>query len=433
MLSTFKSAWKIESLRKKMLFTLFMLLIYRLGSHIAVPYMNSQVISQLMSGAGGSIFSFLDLMAGCNFRRFTIFAANIYPYVTASIILQLLTIAIPSLESLAKEGETGRKAIAKYTRYLSTAIALVQAIGYTFGFFRKAIDATSALEYTTIILSIVAGTSILVWIGEQITEHGIGNGISILIFAGIVSRFPIDIAQSIALVKAGKSSPIFLVLFVIIAIAIVVFVVTLTEGERRIPVQYAKRVVGRKMYGGQATHIPIKVLMTGVMPIIFANSLVAIPATIAMFTSESTRVWIQKWLTPTGGPGAEVFIPGAVIYIISTVILIVFFTFFYTTIQFNTVEYSKNLQANGGFISGIRPGKPTSDYLGRTLNRLVMPGAIALSILAVLPTILTLISGLQFNYGGTSIIIVVGVVLEIHRVLEQQLIMRNYRGFLKNK
>lgn len=433
MLSTFKSAWKIESLRKKMLFTLFMLLLYRLGSHIAVPYMNSQVISQLMSGAGGSIFSFLDLMAGGNFRRFTIFAANIYPYVTASIILQLLTIAIPSLESLAKEGETGRKAIAKYTRYLSTAIALVQAIGYTFGFFRKAIDATSALEYTTIILSIVAGTSILVWIGEQITEHGIGNGISILIFAGIVSRFPIDIAQSIALVKAGKSSPIFLVLFVIIAIAIVVFVVTLTEGERRIPVQYAKRVVGRKMYGGQATHIPIKVLMTGVMPIIFANSLVAIPATIAMFTSESTRVWIQKWLTPTGGPGAEVFIPGAVIYIISTIILIVFFTFFYTTIQFNTVEYSKNLQANGGFISGIRPGKPTSDYLGRTLNRLVMPGAIALSILAVLPTILTLISGLQFNYGGTSIIIVVGVVLEIHRVLEQQLIMRNYRGFLKNK
>ncbi|MFR7760066.1 MAG: preprotein translocase subunit SecY [Peptoniphilus grossensis] len=433
MLSTFKSAWKIESLRKKMLFTLFMLLIYRLGSHIAVPYMNSQVISQLMSGAGGSIFSFLDLMAGGNFRRFTIFAANIYPYVTASIILQLLTIAIPSLESLAKEGETGRKAIAKYTRYLSTAIALVQAIGYTFGFFRKAIDATSALEYTTIILSIVAGTSILVWIGEQITEHGIGNGISILIFAGIVSRFPIDIAQSIALVKAGKSSPIFLVLFIIIAIAIVVFVVTLTEGERRIPVQYAKRVVGRKMYGGQATHIPIKVLMTGVMPIIFANSLLAIPATIAMFTSEPTRVWIQKWLTPTGGPGAEVFIPGAVIYIISTIILIVFFTFFYTTIQFNTVEYSKNLQANGGFISGIRPGKPTSDYLGRTLNRLVMPGAIALSILAVLPTILTLISGLQFNYGGTSIIIVVGVVLEIHRVLEQQLIMRNYRGFLKNK
>ncbi|MGI5949262.1 preprotein translocase subunit SecY [Peptoniphilus sp.] len=426
MLDTFAKAWKVDSLRKKMLFTLFMLLIYRLGSHIAVPYMNSQVISQLISGTDGSIFSFLDLMAGGNFRRFTIFAANIYPYITASIVIQLLTIAIPSLEALAKEGETGRKTIAKYTRYLAIVIALIQAIGYTFGFFQKAINATSPVEYATIILSIVAGTVILIWIGEQITEHGIGNGISILIFAGIVSRFPIDVIQSIKLVQIGQASPIFLVLFIIIAIAIVLFVVTLTEGERRIPVQYAKRVVGRKMYGGQATHIPIKVLMTGVMPIIFANSLTAIPATIAIFTKESTRNWITKWLTPSGGPGV-------VIYIISSIILIVFFTFFYTTIQFNTVEYSKNLQQNGGFIPGIRPGKPTSDYLGRTLNRLVMPGAIALSILAVLPTILTKASGLQFNYGGTSIIIVVGVVLEIHRALEQQLLMRNYKGFLKRK
>lgn len=426
MLDTFAKAWKVDSLRKKMLFTLFMLLIYRLGSHIAVPYMNSQVISQLFSGTGGSIFSFLDLMAGGNFRRFTIFAANIYPYITASIVIQLLTIAIPSLESLAKEGETGRKKIAKYTRYLAIVIAFVQAIGYTFGFFQKAINATSPVEYATIILSIVAGTVILIWIGEKITEHGIGNGISILIFSGIVARFPIDIAQSVQLVRIGQASPLFLILFVIIAIAIVLFVVTLTEGERRIPVQYAKRVVGRKMYGGQATHIPIKVLMTGVMPIIFANSLTAIPATIAIFTKESTRNWITKWLTPSGGPGV-------IIYVISTIILIVFFTFFYTTIQFNTVEYSKNLQQNGGFIPGIRPGKPTSDYLGRTLNRLVMPGAIALSILAVLPTILTKASGLQFNYGGTSIIIVVGVVLEIHRALEQQLLMRNYKGFLKRK
>ncbi len=426
MLDTFAKAWKVDNLRKKMLFTLFMLLIYRLGSHIAVPYMNSQVISQLFSGTGGSIFSFLDLMAGGNFRRFTIFAANIYPYITASIVIQLLTIAIPSLESLAKEGETGRKKIAKYTRYLAIVIAFVQAIGYTFGFFQKAINATSPVEYATIILSIVAGTAILIWIGEKITEHGIGNGISILIFAGIVARFPIDVAQSIKLVQIGQASPVFLVLFIIIALAIVLFVVTLTEGERRIPVQYAKRVVGRKMYGGQATHIPIKVLMTGVMPIIFANSLTAIPATIAIFTKESTRNWITKWLTPSGGPGV-------VIYVISTIILIIFFTFFYTTIQFNTVEYSKNLQQNGGFIPGIRPGKPTSDYLGRTLNRLVMPGAIALSLLAVLPTILTKASGLQFNYGGTSIIIVVGVVLEIHRALEQQLLMRNYKGFLKRK
>lgn len=408
-----------------MLYTLFMLLLYRLGSHIAVPFMNRSVIEQLFTGANSSLFSFMDLMAGGNFRNFTIFAANIYPYVTASIVLQLLTIAIPSLEALAKEGDTGRKAIAKYTRYLSIAIAAVQAIGYTFGIYREAVNATTTIEYVTIIVSIVAGATILIWIGEQITEHGIGNGISILIFAGIVARFPVDVYQSIVRVRAGLASSIYLWLFLILAIAICVFVVILNEGERRIPVQYAKRVVGRKMYGGQATHIPIKVLLTGVMPIIFANSLLEIPSTVAMFSkNEATRKWIEKWLSPAGGPGV-------VIYVIFSILLIIFFTFFYTTIQFNTVEYSKNLQQNGGFIPGIRPGKPTSDYLQRSLNRLVLPGAIALAILSVLPTILTKISNLQFNYGGTSIIIVVGVVLETTRVLEQQLLMRNYRGFLK--
>ena len=425
MLSTFKNAWKIPQLRKKMLFTLFMLLLYRLGSHIAVPFMNTSVIEQLFNGANASLFAFMDLMAGGNFRNFTIFACNIYPYVTASIVLQLLTIAIPSLEALEKEGDTGRKAIAKYTRYLAIAIAAVQAVGYTFGIFRQAVNATTYLEYFTIIISIVAGSTILIWIGEQITEHGIGNGISILIFAGIVARFPVDIFQSIARVRAGLASSIYLWIFLVLAIAICVFVVILNEGERRIPVQYAKRVVGRKMYGGQATHIPIKVLLTGVMPIIFANSLLAIPSTVAMFTkNEATRNWITKWLSPSGGPGV-------VIYVLCSVILIIFFTFFYTTIQFNTVEYSKNMQQNGGFIPGIRPGKPTSEYLQRSLNRLVLPGAIALAILSVLPTILTKISNLQFNYGGTSIIIVVGVVLETTRVLEQQLLMRNYKGFLR--
>ena len=285
MLSTFKNAWKIPQLRKKMLFTLFMLLLYRLGSHIAVPFMNTSVIEQLFNGANSSLFAFMDLMAGGNFRNFTIFACNIYPYVTASIVLQLLTIAIPSLEALAKEGDTGRKAIAKYTRYLAIAIAAVQAVGYTFGIFRQAVNATTYLEYFTIIISIVAGSTILIWIGEQITEHGIGNGISILIFAGIVARFPVDIFQSIARVRAGLASSIYLWIFLVLAIAICVFVVILNEGERRIPVQYAKRVVGRKMYGGQATHIPIKVLLTGVMPIIFANSLLAIPSTVAMYLS----------------------------------------------------------------------------------------------------------------------------------------------------
>lgn len=425
MLTTFKNAWKLPEIRRKMLFTLFMLLIYRLGSHIAVPFMNKEAISQLFSGQNAGVLTFLDLMAGGNFSNYTIFAANITPYITASIVLQLLTIAIPSLEQLAKEGDTGRKAIAKYTRYLAIAIAFIQAIGFTFGIFRQAVEANTFLQKSVVIMSIVAGTAFLVWIGEQITEKGIGNGISIIIFAGIIVRMPRDLYQSILLVRAGKAHWAFLILYIVLAIAIVFFVVTLNEGERRIPVQYAKRVVGRKMYGGQSTHIPIKVLMTGVMPIIFANSILAIPSTIIMFTGEGKfKDFVVRWLTPQGGPGL-------VIYVLLSVLMIIFFTFFYTQIQFNTVEYSKSLQQNGGFIPGIRPGKPTSDYLGRVVNRLVLPGAIALAILTVLPTILTRVAGLRFNYGGTSIIIVVGVILETARVLEQQLLMRHYKGFLK--
>lgn len=425
MLTTFKNAWKIPEIRRKMLFTLFMLLIYRLGSHIAVPFMNKEAISQLFSGQNAGVLTFLDLMAGGNFSNYTIFAANITPYITASIVLQLLTIAIPSLEQLAKEGDTGRKAIAKYTRYLAIAIAFVQAIGFTFGIFRKAVEAHTFLQKSVVIMSIVAGTAFLIWIGEQITEKGIGNGISIIIFAGIIVRMPRDLYQSYLLVRAGQAHWAFLILYIVLAIAIVFFVVTLNEGERRIPVQYAKRVVGRKMYGGQSTHIPIKVLMTGVMPIIFANSILAIPSTIIMFTGEGkVKDFVIKWLTPQGGPGL-------VIYVLLSILMIIFFTFFYTQIQFNTVEYSKSLQQNGGFIPGIRPGKPTSDYLGRVVNRLVLPGAIALAILTVLPTILTRVAKLRFNYGGTSIIIVVGVILETARVLEQQLLMRHYKGFLK--
>lgn len=425
MLTTFKNAWKLPEIRRKMLFTLFMLLIYRLGSHIAVPFMNKEAISQLFSGQNAGVLTFLDLMAGGNFSNYTIFAANITPYITASIVLQLLTIAIPSLEQLAKEGDTGRKAIAKYTRYLAIAIAFVQAIGFTFGIFRQAVEANTFLQKSVVIMSIVAGTAFLVWIGEQITEKGIGNGISIIIFAGIIVRMPRDLYQSYLLVRAGQAHWAFLILYIVLAIAIVFFVVTLNEGERRIPVQYAKRVVGRKMYGGQSTHIPIKVLMTGVMPIIFANSILAIPSTIIMFTGEGKfKDFVIRWLTPQGGPGL-------VIYVLLSILMIIFFTFFYTQIQFNTVEYSKSLQQNGGFIPGIRPGKPTSDYLGRVVNRLVLPGAIALAILTVLPTILTRVAGLRFNYGGTSIIIVVGVILETARVLEQQLLMRHYKGFLK--
>ncbi len=426
MLDTFKNAWKLPELRKRMIFTLLMLIVYRFGAAIPVPFMNKQVIAQIYSGNEGTILGFLNVMTGGGLKDFSIFAVSIYPYITASIVLQLLTIAIPSLEALAKEGDTGRKKIAKYTRYLAMGIALVQAIGLTRGVYRRALVASGALENLVVILSVVAGSAVLIWIGELITERGVGNGISLIIFAGIVSRLPADMVGYFAMIKEGTINPIIPIIYIILAILIVVFVVALNEGERRIPVQYAKRVVGRKMYGGQSTHIPIKVLMTGVMPVIFANSIVALPATIAIMLKDESGVknFILKYLTTEGTVGT-------ILYIIFTVILIIFFTYFYTTIQFNTVEYSKNLQQNGGFIPGIRPGKPTSEYLGRVLNRLVLPGAIALAILTVLPIVLGKASGLAFNYGGTSIIIVVGVVLETTRYLEQQLLMRHYSGFLK--
>ncbi len=426
MLQTIRDAWKVPEIRKKMIFTLWMFVVYRIGANIPVPFVDRQYITNLLSHGQNSLFGFLDLMAGGAVSNFTIFAANIYPYITASIVLQLLTIAIPSLEALSKEGETGRKKIAKYTRYLSVALALVTALGYVYGFFSKAILAQGFLENLVVVLSIVGGSCFLIWLGELITERGIGNGISLIIFAGIVSRFPADIYRSVVAVLAGKASVIFLILFILIAIGIVVFVVTLNEGERRIPVSYAKRVVGRKMYGGQSTHIPIKVLMSGVMPIIFANSIMALPQTIAMFKPNSGFAnFVENWFSP-GGTWL-----GITLYSLLTVILIVFFTFFYTAIQFNTVEYSKNLQQNGGFIPGIRPGRATSDYLNRTVNRLVFPGALALSLLAVLPYFLTKASGMSFNFGGTSMIIVVGVILETGRVIEQQMLMRHYRGFLK--
>ena len=426
MLQTIRDAWKVPEIRKKMIFTLWMFVVYRIGANIPVPFVDRQYITNLLSHGQNSLFGFLDLMAGGAVSNFTIFAANIYPYITASIVLQLLTIAIPSLEALSKEGETGRKKIAKYTRYLSVALALVTALGYVYGFFSKAILAQGFLENLVVVLSIVGGSCFLIWLGELITERGIGNGISLIIFAGIVSRFPADIYRSVVAVLAGKASVIFLILFILIAIGIVVFVVTLNEGERRIPVSYAKRVVGRKIYGGQSTHIPIKVLMSGVMPIIFANSIMALPQTIAMFKPNSGFAnFVENWFSP-GGTWL-----GITLYSLLTVILIVFFTFFYTAIQFNTVEYSKNLQQNGGFIPGIRPGRATSDYLNRTVNRLVFPGGLALSLLAVIPYFLTKASGMSFNFGGTSMIIVVGVILETGRVIEQQMLMRHYRGFLK--
>ena len=423
MLSTLRNAWRIPDIRKKMTFTILMLLVVRLGAAVPVPFMNKSIIEGIFNASQGGILQFLDMMAGGTFSDFSIFATNIYPYITASIILQLLTIAIPKLEELAKQGEEGKKKINRYTRYGAIVLAAVQAIGYTFGLFRNALETQNSMQTVIVILSMVAGTAFLMWIGELITEKGIGNGISLLIFIGIISKLPTDLISTFKLVSIGQLSLIKVLLFGIVMLVIIAFVVALQEGQRKIPVQYAKRVVGRKMYGGQSTHIPIKVLMAGVIPVIFASSLLALPQTFALFSRGGITQWVEKYLTPAGSVGIWV-------YSILNILLIVFFTYFYTAVQFNTVEYSKNLQQNGGFIPGIRPGRPTSDYLNKVVNRIVFVGGISLALLASLPIVLSKAFAMNVNFGGTAIIIVVGVALETVKQIESQMLMRHYKGFL---
>lgn len=424
MLSTLRNAWRIPDIRKRIIFTLLMLLVIRLGSSIPVPYMDKNVISQIFEAGQAGVLEFLDLMAGGTFSNFSIFALNIYPYITASIIIQLLTIAIPRLEEIAKEGEEGRKKMAQWTKYGAVVLAIIQAIGTTFGFFNRALVAQGALQTAIVIISLTAGTTFLMWIGDLITDRGIGNGISLIIFVGIISRLPSQFIKSIELVRVGAVSIVRLILFGIAALLIIAVVVALQEGERKIPVQYAKRVVGRKMYGGQSSHIPLKVSMAGVIPVIFSTSLLAFPQTIALFFKGEPSAWITKYLTVQGNVGIWV-------YSILNVLLIIFFTYFYTAVQFNTVEYAKNLQQYGGFIPGIRPGRPTSDYLNKVISRITFVGAISLALIASLPIILSHLFKMNINFGGTAIIIVVGVALETVKQIESQMLMRHYKGFLK--
>ncbi|MDD4726460.1 MAG: preprotein translocase subunit SecY [Tissierellia bacterium] len=424
MISTLRNAWRIPDIRKKMIFTLLMLFVFRIGSAIPVPYMNKDIIRSIFESNQGGLLQFMDLMAGGTFSNFSIFATNIYPYITASIVIQLLTIAIPKLEELAKQGEEGKKKIGMYTKITAIVLATIQASGYTFGLFKQALETTNSIQTLIVIISMVAGTSFLIWLGDLITENGIGNGTSLIIFIGIISALPSNTISAFRLMAADPTYIIKLVAFLIVALIIIAAVVAITQGERRIAVQYAKRVVGRKMYGGQSTHIPIKVLMTGVLPVIFASSLLAVPQTIAMFNDGPLSQWMLNYLTPQGAVGIWV-------YSILNILLIIFFTYFYTAIQFNTVEYAKNLQQNGGFVPGIRPGRPTSEYLGKVVNRIVIVGGLGLAVLSIMPIILSKIFGMNINFGGTAIIIVVGVVLDTVKQLEAQMLMRHYKGFLK--
>lgn len=425
MIKTLRDAWKVKELRDRMVFTLLCLLVFRFGNQIPAPFMDINRIREIFGAASDSLLGFLDLMAGGGFSNMSIFALSVYPHITASIIIQLLTVAIPSLEQLSKEGEEGRKKIQKITRIVGVVLAFIQAAGSVYGIYSGAIVANRFIEHLLIIITLVAGSSFLVWLGDQITEKGIGNGMSLIIFIGIISRMPATFMKQIRLAQIGQISWISFALWILILIAIFAFVVLIQEGERRVPVQYAKRVVGRRVYGGQATHIPIKVNMASVMPVIFASTFMQIPSTIVLLTGGNSGFsrFLRNFFTTEGKVGFWV-------YLIINIILIIFFTYFYNAIQFNTVEYAKNIQSQGGFIPGIRPGKPTSDYLGRTVNRITFVGGVALAILSTLPLLLAHFSNLEVGFTGTGIIIVVGVALETVKQLEAQMTMRHYKGFL---
>jgi len=425
MIQTIVQAWRIPEMRKKMIFTLLMLIVFRIGSNIPVPYIDRTMLAQLFDANTAGLFGLFDLFSGGSFSNFTIFALSITPYITSSIILQLLTIAIPALERLAKEGEEGKRKIAALTRYITVALALIQSVGYTFGLFKSVLTTDSVFVKIVIVLILMAGTSFLMWLGEKIDEKGVGNGISLLIFAGIVSRVPTAIRSTISGGIAGTYSWISIILFCIFAILVTAGIVLVQEGTRKIPVQYAKRVVGRKMYGGQSSNLPIKVNQAGVIPVIFAVSLLQLPATVAyMAPNGGFAAFVEKYLSTSGNPGFW-------IYFALDMILIFGFTYFYGSIAFNPVEIAENMKANGGFIPGIRPGKNTSDYIHKVAIRLDLVSAIFLAVVAAIPVLLQHWSALAIGFGGTSLIIAVGVALDTVRALETQMQMRNYSGFLK--
>lgn len=426
MFDTIRNAWKIVDLRKKLIYTFIMLIIFRLGSTIPVPLINPDMLEQMFTG-DNTMFGFIDIVSGGAFKNATIFAMSITPYINSSIIMQLLCVAIPALERLQKEGEEGRKKIGQFMRYGTVVLAIIQAVGLYFLLkSSNAITNPGWQSAIAIITTFTAGTAFLMWLGEQITEKGVGNGISLIIFAGIVSRIP-DMAKTLyASVESGALNWLMVAVILVFALLIIAFVVMMNEAERRLPVQYAKRVVGRKMYGGQSTHIPIKVAGAGVIPIIFAMSIMAFPGTIASFfgkTAQSGGFW---------GAFLWVFSGQSWIYAVLYFLLIIFFTYFYTAIQFNPIEMSNNMKKNGGFIPGIRPGRPTSDYIARVLSRVTLAGAFFLAFIAVIPIFMNL--GLHisnFSIGGTSLLIVVGVALETVQNMESQMLMRHYKGFLE--
>lgn len=418
MLSTLKNTWKIPETRKRIIFTIVMLLIYRVGSFIPVPFIDTAQLQTLVQGNG--MFGLMDIVAGGNFSKFTIFAMSIIPYINSSIIMNLLTMVIPSLQRLQKSGEDGQRKITQYVRYLTMVLALIQAAGLIFGY-QSILTNDSTLSKIIIAITITAGTALLMWIGEEITDKGIGNGISLIIFTSIVSRIPAGITTAYEYVTTGAFSVFILIIGIILVALAIVAIVAVTEGQRRVPVQYAKRVVGRKMYGGRSTSIPLRMNQAGVIPIIFASSLTMFPSILASFFPNS-KVFV--WM-------ASAFAWGGVTATVTYIVFIILFTFFYTSAIFNPYDVANNLKKYGGFIPGIRPGAPTAEYIKKSMNKLTMAGGIFLAIIATLPIFLGNAMGISLQFSGTSLLIIVGVALDTVKQLEQQLMMRNYSGFLK--
>ncbi|NMB45327.1 MAG: preprotein translocase subunit SecY [Firmicutes bacterium] len=422
MLQAMRNALRIPDLRRRILYTAALLIVYRMGSYVPVPGVNAELLAQQLGTTGGNIFGFLDLFAGGALTRFSVFAMGVNPYITASIIIQLLTIVIPAWEEMAKEGVEGRKKLQQYTRYGTVLLSVIQGFAITMTARAYGVVSNPGFFNTVLIITtLTAGSSFLMWLGEKITEKGIGNGISLLIFAGIVARLPGQAWGALRAVGAGGISILSLLAFVVLAVIVIAGIIMVQQGQRRIPVQYAKRVVGRRMYGGQTTHIPMQVNQAGVIPVIFASSVLSFPLTLAQFIP--------------GIAGLDRFIGyGSVGYNILYVLLVMFFTYFYTAVTFNPMEVADNMKKYGGFIPGLRPGKPTAQYLDRVLTRITLAGAIFLAIIAVLPYIMATVTRMPSSilyFGGTGLLILVGVALDTMKQIEAQLLMRHYEGFIK--
>ncbi len=422
MFEAIRDLFRIPDLKNRIVFTLIMLAIYRFGAHIPTPGVDTVALGKLF--AHGGVLGFLDIFAGGALRRFSIMALGVIPYINASIIMQLLTVVVPAIEKLSKEGEEGRKKITIYTRYATVFLAAIQAFGMSYWLQHLGVLRDTSMSWRLMmVVTLTAGSVLLMWIGEQISDRGVGNGISLIIFAGIVARMPSAITRTVSLIKVGEMNSIVFILFILVIVAVVAGIVTVEEAQRRIPVQYAKRVVGRKIYGGQSTFIPLKVDQSGVIPIIFASSVLLFPATVSQFFTGDMAKKI-----------AYLFSPSSVVYVVLYAALIIFFAYFYTAIIFNPTEMADNMKKYGGFILGIRPGRPTAEYIDKVLARITLGGAVFLAGVAVLPLILTRAANITtFYFGGTSLLIMVGVALETVHQIEAQLIMRHYEGFMRKQ